>query len=155
MVQTQVRSWAMPVRIEATIARGLTAASGERWADPASGTIFRQKPLVAKYFPEIEGCFNGTINLQLEWPLQVRLPDIVTPPLHWDPASPDGQRFGITEIELELKDKRYRAWIYTAEHSPHRFNNMIAEVLTERIDGIAKGLNCAIHVQRFRPLLVI
>jgi hypothetical protein len=84
-------------------------------------------------------------------PLQVRFPDIVTPPLRWNPDNPDfDERFGITEIKLELKNKIYRAWVYTAEHSPHRFNNMIAEILTERIDGIAMDSKCAIHVDRLR-----
>ena len=142
----------MALRIEAKVVGGLRAASGERWANPANGTIFRQKPLVAEYFPEIESCYNGTINLQHKVPLQIRLPDIVTPPLPW--ASPD-ERFGITEIQLELRGKLYRAWIYTAEHSPHRFNNMIAEILTERIDGIAIDLECAILVERCCCLLVI
>jgi hypothetical protein len=141
----------MGLRIGASVARGGGWASG--MANPAEGTIFRQKPLIVKYFSEIEGCHNGTINLQLELPLQVRLPDIVTPPLRWH--TDFDERFGITEIKLELKDKFYRAWIYTAEHSPHRFNNMIAEVLTERLDGIAVGLKCAIHIQRCRQILVI
>jgi hypothetical protein len=122
-------------------------------ANPADGTILRQKPLVVKYFPEIESCYNGTINLQLERPLQVRLPDMVTPPLRWH--SNGDERFGITEIKFELRDKLYRAWIYTAEHSPHRFNNMIAEILTERIDGISLGLECAIHVQRVSGQLLV
>jgi hypothetical protein len=121
--------------------------------DPANGTIIRQKPLVAQYFPEIATCYNGTINLQLEFPLQVRLPDIVTPPLQWCPNG--DERFGITAIELEIEAKRYKAWIYTAEHSPHRFNNMVAEVLAEQIAGIAERLECGIHIQRLRQILVI
>jgi hypothetical protein len=141
----------MDLRIGASVAHGGGWASGG--ANPANGTIIRQKPLVVKYFSEIANCYNGTINLQLEIPLQVRLPDIVTPPLRWHPNG--DERFGITEIKLELNDKMYRAWIYTAEHSPHRFNNMVAEILTERINGVALGLNCAIHIERLRPLLVI
>src|ERR1700687_1011376 len=141
----------MGLRIGASVTRGGGWASGG--ANPANGTIVLQKPFVVRYFPEIANCYNGTINLQLDFPLQVRLPDIVTPPLRWHPNS--DERFGITEIEFELKDKRYRAWIYTAEHSPHRFNNMVAEILTEWIDGIALDLKCAIHIRRCRQLLVI
>ena len=141
----------MSSRIRARVGRGGGWASGG--SNPANGTIIRQRPLIAQYFPEIIGCYNGTINLPLEHPLQIRLPQIVTPPLQWQPNF--DERFRITEIELEIKDKRYRAWIYTAEHSPHRFNNMVAEVLAERIEGIAEGLECAIHIQRVRRILII
>ncbi len=75
------------MRLEASVARGLGAASGME--KPTNGTIFRQRPLVVKYFSEIENCYNGTINLQLNVPLQVRLPDIVTPPFRWNPDNPD------------------------------------------------------------------
>ena len=72
----------------------------------------------------------------------------MTPPLNWHPSFPDGERFGITEVKLELNEKSYRAWLYTAELSPHRFNNKIAEVLTEKLDGIGLGVGCAIHIKR-------
>jgi hypothetical protein len=103
----------MSTRIRAWVSRGGGWASGGK--NPANGTIIRQKTLVAKNFPDIANCYNGTINLQLECPLQVRLPDIVTPPLRWHPNG--DERFGITAIELEIEAKRYKAWIYTAEHS--------------------------------------
>jgi hypothetical protein len=67
----------------------------------------------------------------------------------------DGERFGITAIEFELAGKSRRAWLYTAEHSPHRFNNNIAEVLTGTLDGIALGVRSAIHIRRLRQILVI
>jgi hypothetical protein len=88
----------MSTRIRARVGRGGGWASGG--SDPTNGTIIRQKLLIAKYFPEIASCYNGTINLLLECPLQVRLPDIVTPPLQWHTNG--YERFGITAIELEI-----------------------------------------------------
>jgi hypothetical protein len=134
-------------KIEGIVVRGLGAART---------AISRQKLLVAEHFPDIAKCHDGTINLQLSRPLQVRLPDIVTPPLAWNPDYPNfNEKFGITEIELELEGKSYRAWLYTAEHSPHRFNNMIAEIIAEPIIGIVTGLKCAICIKRLQQLLVI
>lgn len=122
----------------------------------ASSAIPLQKPLVVKYFPKIQKCYNGTINLQLGHPLQVRLPDIVTPPLAWVPNDPNAnERFGITEIELEVYGKAYEAWLYTAEGSPHRFNDLMAEVIAEPINGIAVGLRCAIYIRRARVHQVV
>jgi hypothetical protein len=61
-----------------------------------------QKPLIRPYFPEIMTCHDGTINLLLDDPLQVRLPDIVTPPLDWNSVDfPDGERFAFTESLTE------------------------------------------------------
>ncbi len=144
------------MRIEAVVTEGGGWASGRTNPNGGPGTIELQKPLMRSYFPEIIHCHNGTINLQLDCPLQVRLPDIVTPPLDWNPAAfPGGERFGITAIEFELAGKSHRAWLYTAEHSPHRFNNNVAEVLTGTLDGIALGVRCAIHVRRASQILVI
>lgn len=144
------------MRIEAVVTQGGGWASGRSNPDGGPGTIERQRPLMRRYFPEIVNCHNGTINLLLDCPLQVRLPDIVTPPLDWNPAAfPDGERFGITAIELEFGSESRRAWLYTAEHSPHRFNNRIAEVLTEKLDGVALGVRCAIRVKRISQPLVI
>jgi hypothetical protein len=144
------------MRIEAVVTEGGGWASGRSNPDGGPGTIERQRPLMRRYFPGIVNCHNGTINLLLDCPLQVRLPDIVTPPLDWNPAAfPDGERFGITAIELEFGGETRTAWLYTAEHSPHRFNNRIAEVLTEKLDGVALGVRCAIQVKRISQLLVI
>src|SRR5258708_9128961 len=144
------------MRIEAVVTQGGGWASGRSNPKGGPGTIELQKPLMRSYFPGIMNCHNGTINLLLDCPLQVRLPDIVTPPLDLNPAAfPDVARLGITAIELEFGGESRRAWLYTAEHSPHRFNNKIAEVLTGQLAGIALGARCAIHVKRTSQLLVI
>jgi hypothetical protein len=144
------------MRIEGVVTEGGGWASGRSNLNGGPGTIELQKPLMRSYFPEIINCHNGTINLLLDLPLQVRLPDIVTPPLDWNPVTfPEGERFGITAIELELAGKSHPAWLYTAEHSPHRFNSRIAEVLTGKLDGVTLGVTCAIHVRRVSQLLVV
>src|SRR6266702_629996 len=144
------------MRIEAAITQGLGWASGRSFADSTLGTVVLQKPFIRPYFPEIMGCHDGTINLLLDSPLQVRLPDVVTPPLDWNSVEfPDGEKFGFTEVEFELSGVSHRAWLYTPEYSPHRFNSRIAEVMTEKLDGIALGVRCAVHLKRATRMLVI
>jgi hypothetical protein len=122
----------------------------------ATETVELQKPLLRPHFQQIDTCKIGTINLALTVPLQVRLPDIVTPPLDWHPGYPAGEKFGITRIEIELSDGiHHEAWIYTAEFSPHRFKHNVAEVLAKPLNGIAKGARCRIHIERALPMLVI
>ena len=142
-------STAMPLEIAAVVIPGHGAASY---------AIAKQAPHLERYFPEITTCRHATINLQLGIPLQVRNPDIVTPPINWnDNPSGQGERFAITKIELSLPDDptRYEAWIYIAEYSPHRFNDGVIEVLAKPLSGIAVGLHCKILVERCTGLVVI
>ena len=76
-----------------------------------------QKPLLRDFLPGIEDCKIGTINVQLNHALDIRIPDIVTPPLQWEPSSNVGERFGFTSVKLELFEKQHDAWIYGAEFS--------------------------------------
>jgi hypothetical protein len=130
----------MPAEFEVVVMGGLGAASN---------TVALQAPLLRPYFPEIDKCRHATINFGLPVPLQVRLPDIVTPPLPW-PGNGSAERFGITKIRLTLLDdaRPHDAWIYTPELSPHRSNDRMIEVLTEPLSGIRVGAKCRIYIER-------
>src|SRR5260370_14640441 len=75
------------MRIEAVVTEGGGWASGRTNPNGGPRTIELQKPLMRSYFPEIINCHNGTIKLQLDRPLQVKLPDILTPPPRLKPAA--------------------------------------------------------------------
>jgi hypothetical protein len=93
--------------------------------------------------------------VQLDHALDVRIPDIVTPPLAWQPHLNAGERFGFTEVELEFQGSRHQAWIYGAEFSPHRFNYMLVELVARPIIGIAPGLPCTVHLERYTGYIVV
>jgi hypothetical protein len=114
-----------------------------------------QKPLLRDFFPGIEDCKIGTINVQLNHALDIRIPDIVTPPLQWEPSSNVGERFGFTSVKLELFEKQHDAWIYGAEFSSHRFNYTVVELLARPINGIAAGLPCTLYLERFTGYIVV
>ena len=121
----------------------------------AARLIQLQKPLLRDFLPDIEDCKIGTINVQLDHALDIRIPDIVTPPLQWEPQSSAGERFGFTSVKLELSRKFYVAWIYGAEFSSHRFNYTVVELLARPIDGVAAGLPCTVHLERFTGYIVV
>ena len=121
----------------------------------AARLIQLQKPLLRGFLPGIEDCRIGTINIQLDHALDIRIPDIVTPPLQWEPRSSVGERFGFTSVKLELFDRLHDAWIYGAEFSSHRFNYTVVELLARPIDGVATGLACTLHLQRFTGYIVV
>jgi hypothetical protein len=64
----------------------------------ATNSIELQKLELRKYFPKIDECRSGTINVYLHAPLDVRIPDIVTRPIAWQPGHPE--RFGLTKAEM-------------------------------------------------------
>jgi hypothetical protein len=121
----------------------------------ASRLIELQRPLLRDFLPGIEDCKVGTINVQLDHALDIRIPDIVTPPLQWEPQSRLGERFGFTGVKLELFDQLHEAWIYGAEFSSHRFNYTVVELLARPIDGVAVGQPCTLHLERFTGYIVV
>jgi hypothetical protein len=128
------------------IVRGLGAATN---------TIQLQKPFLRNCFPEIDNCRMGTINVLLEHALDVRIPDIVTPPIAWQPGCAIAEPFGFTKVEFEVLNRRHEAWIYGAEFSSHRFNYTAAEILARPIEGIAPGIPCTLHLDRFTGYIVV
>jgi hypothetical protein len=136
----------VPIALQGHIVDGLKAAAN---------LIELQKPYLRGAFPEIDGCHVGTINVQLDHALDVRIPDVVTPPLAWQPNLNSGERFGFTAVELEFLGSRYQAWIYGAEFSPHRFNYMLVELVARPITGIAPGLPCTLHLERYTGYIVV
>ena len=121
----------------------------------ASNLLHLQMPLLRGFLPDIENYKVGTINVQLDHALDIKIPDIVTPPLQWEPNSSVGERFGFTSVKLELGEKTHEAWVYGAEFSPHRFNYTVVELLAPPIDGIANGLRCTLHLERYTGYIVI
>jgi len=139
-------SFDVPIAINGHIVGGLGAANR---------LIRLQKPFLRDFFPEIDDCRTGTINIQLDHALDVRIPDIVTPPIAWEKDAGPGERFGFTRVALELPSGRHDAWIYGAEFSSHRFNYMLVEVLARPIEGIVPGLACTLHLARFTGYIVV
>jgi hypothetical protein len=140
------------MEITATIIHGLGIAGGSGPGAPERGSIALQKPLLVRYFPEIAACHNGTINLLLDEPLEIRLPDVVTPPLRWRPYEPEfDERFGFKKITFILDGRRHPAWIYIAERSQHLFKTGMIELVAEEIPGVQYGARCALHIERAQP----
>lgn len=136
----------MSIAINGHIISGLGAAAT---------LIALQRPLLRDFIPEIDSYKIGTLNVQLDNALDIRIPDIVTPPLQWEPNSSIGERFGFTRVKLELLEQSHEAWVYGAEYSAHRFNYTVVELLARPINGIATGLPCTLHIERFTGYIVV
>jgi hypothetical protein len=113
----------------------------------ANQTIAAQLPKIIQFFPEVRDCHSGSINLELDEPLQVNNPDFTTPPIHWHPAA-EPEQFSFPRVKLEHPwgGTHYKAWLYIAHFSPHRPNLFFVEVIAARIADLAYGDQCRLHV---------
>jgi hypothetical protein len=125
------------------------------WLGAATNLIEIQKPRLRDFLPAIDECQAGTINVQLNHALDVRIPDIVTLPIAWQAGSNAGERFAFTRVEFEFLERRYEAWIYGAEFSAHRFNYNLVEVVVRPSRRISPGCECVLHLDRFTGYIVV
>jgi hypothetical protein len=89
------RTEPMTTVIEGTIMQGLGAARK---------TVRLQMPHLVQQFPQIHGCYEATINLQLDRPLRVNNPDHTTGLIRWYPQAPPewaGEKFSFLRIKFE------------------------------------------------------
>ncbi|WPC04697.1 glycosyltransferase family 9 protein [Pseudomonas benzenivorans] len=114
----------------------------------AQGTLARQLPLISKDFPEVADCHPGTINLELECPLEVAQPDHRTAPLAWTPSGRTTEVFDLVRIELEFGPlpTRVPAWLYVAHASPHRGTPTVHEVIAQQLN-LSEVRECQIHLR--------
>jgi hypothetical protein len=112
-------------------------------------------PRIAARFPEVAKCGEfGTINVQLDYPLDRSHADFWTPHITWIPAQMTGasyrlEAFGFIRIVFEcpLSGERYAAWIILPEGAELTYCEDRAEIIAgEFIAGVAYGARCAIHI---------
>ena len=138
----------MPTRVTGTIVRGEGSAARNHAV---------LMPLLAKHFPAaLDFSGFGTINVQLDTPLDKSHADIWTPRVIWHPLhlqDMDGpgriEMFGFTRIAFEYPPDGalYNSWIMLPEGAPMTYRDDQAEVIADNlIPGIAEGERCAIRI---------
>ena len=107
----------------------------------AHDTLREQMPYFRECFPEIRDIHPATLNILLEKPVVVLVPDFTSPPIPWHPGfrlMKGGEVFQFVRITLRLLEpqpgREVPAWIYRAQFSPYRDNPFYAEVLAPRLD---------------------
>jgi hypothetical protein len=135
--------------IDATVLRGFGVASKN---------IKFQMPYLIWQFPELKDIHTATINVQLEKPLRITKLERTTPPLPWwdvDVDNPNSGRwhieqFSIVPIKFEfpVRTSNKEAWLFVSHGSAIFRNPHHYEVVAEKIDGLAPGNRCRIHIQK-------
>jgi CTP-dependent riboflavin kinase len=136
----------MTVRITGRIIRGEGNAGGNN-----SVLI----PLIAAHFPDIANCSQfGTINVQLDQPLDRSRADVWTRRLIWNPIQlalkePRIETFGFIKIKFEcpLRGPSYDCWIILPEGSRLTYCNDKVEIIADVfVQGAKYGADCAIDI---------
>jgi hypothetical protein len=109
-------------------------------------TVKAQMPHFLKEFPEIAGCRIGTINVELDHPLDIREVDHATGPIEWEPDFTEKFSFLRVRFECPVGAEPVDAWLYIAHRSPHFTKANYVEVLTEDLGEIERGTSCCLHV---------
>jgi hypothetical protein len=115
----------------------------------ATQTLSHQLPYIAKEFPEVATCHRGSINLELEVPVIVLIPDHRTKPIAWLPGNAKTETFDLVRIELEAPcgASPVPAWLYIPHRSPHRRKFRICEVITRKLN-LDDVKSCRIKINR-------
>src|SRR6266567_7451377 len=79
----------------------------------ASGNLKTQLRRIAEEFPEVNNCFHGTLNIELDRALLVVSPDHRTKPIDWHLGHSPGEVFDFLRIRFEVAERRVAtdAWI--------------------------------------------
>jgi hypothetical protein len=142
------------------------SATTQRGAGVASKNIKFQMPHLIWQLPELKNIHTATINILLDRPLLISRLDRTTLPIPWwdvDNSSPQGrwhiERFSILPVLFEhpINAPTKEAWLFVSHDSAYfkaartplvGFCFKAIEVVTQKIDGLATGQRCKIHVEK-------
>ena len=115
----------------------------------AMENLKKQLPYIEAEFPEIKGCFEGTLNLKIDRGLLVVSPDHRTKPIPWHESHIPGEIFDILRIKIKetRSDELIQAWLYIPHNSDHRKDLSIHEVIAQQLD-VSQNDKFEIHIDR-------
>ena len=112
-------------------------------------------PLLAAHFPEIANCSQfGTINVQLDQPLDRSHADFWTRRVIWNPVQlllkeRRIETFGFIKIKFEcpLRSSAHDCWIILPEGSRLTYCGDKVEIIADVfVRGVEYGVDCAINI---------
>lgn len=109
----------------------------------ATRTLLLQWPQLIEHVPEIQNCFQGTLNVHLSLPVLIINPERSVPPFEWEPNHTEGFGFVRIRFECPINAEPVPGWVYLAQHSQHRYNLHSLEVITTLIPGLRNRANIA------------
>ena len=129
------------IRIHGKLVRGYRVASGPS-ADYPYGALDRQRPVFKSRGLDLDGCFNGTLNIDIR-PLQFRMsrPGFTFRGVEWTDLHPP-EDFSFSRCKVVFRGVEYSGWVYYPHPETKRRNFQdpsLLEVIAEPIEGIGYG----------------
>lgn len=128
-------------RLHGILMRGYRVASGPS-KDYPYGTIEKQKPYFKERGLDLQGYFDGTLNVSIA-PLtfEMAAPEITFDQVKWTTLHPP-ETFSFSRCKVIYKDREYAGWVYYPHpetKKSHFQNSSLIEVLTHEIPNIQYG----------------
>jgi len=127
--------------ISGSLARGYRVASGPS-QDYPYGALDRQRPLFKVRGFDLDGFFNGTLNVDIRPATFTMLkPEYTFPLVEWTDLHPP-ETFSFSRCRIVFQDAEYEGWVYYPhpETKLRNFQNpSLLEVIARSIRGIQYG----------------
>ena len=130
------------VTLKGTLQKGYRVASGPSEAYPEYGSIEKQKPYFKELGLDLDGMFNGTLNISID-PYEFRMtsPEFRFEKVKWTDLT-NAEDFSFSGCKVSYQGREYNAWVYYPhlETKKNHFQDVSTiEVLAPYIHGIQYG----------------
>jgi len=124
-----------------TLARGYRVASGPS-QDYPYGALERQRPLFKARGLELDGYFNGSLNIDIRpATFSMQKPEYTFPLVEWTNLHPP-ETFSFSRCRVVYREIEYEGWVYYPHPETKRRNFQnpsLLEVIARPIPGIVYG----------------
>ena len=129
------------IRVNGTLIQGYRVASGPS-ADYPYGSLERQKPMFKAGGLDLEGYFNGTLNIDIHpHTFALKKPEYTFYNVEWTDLHPP-EHFSFSRCKVIYRDLEYDGWVYYPhpETKKRNFQNpSLVEVIAMPIPEIEYG----------------
>lgn len=144
--------WAV---VEGILVKGYRVASGPS-KDYPYGALERQRPIFKERGLDLNGCFNGTLNIDIS-PITFELlnPEFTFRDVTWTDLHPP-EHFSFCRCQVIFRGHEQEGWIYYPHPETKRRNFQdpsLMEVITAFMDDIQSGDKISVRVNGDRVAL--
>jgi len=127
--------------IHGIVVEGYRVASGPS-KDYPYGALDRQRPLFKARGLDLDGYFNGTLNIDIRpFTFSMEKPEFTFHDVEWTDLHPP-EHFSFSRCKVIYKEVEYDGWVYYPHPETklrHFQNPSLLEVIAEPISGITYG----------------
>ncbi len=127
--------------VHGIVTKGYRVASGPS-KDYPYGALDRQRPLFKARGLDVDGYFNGTLNIDIRpYIFKLMRPEFTFRDVEWTDLHPP-EHFSFSRCKIIYRDIEYEGWVYYP-HPETKLRNFqdpsLMEVIADRIAGIDYG----------------